>query len=123
MTWHDSGLRSFGKSLFARNWLFSCTRGKHSHTGPFFDMRGRAEDMLMVESSDELFSIPVFAMSHDPLPLWSAEGDSKMQSKQTRLNNAARVVHPNKRFFRSLVKKIQSGDYKDHPLLLGMENL
>eukprot|EP00438_Fugacium_kawagutii_P000640 Skav215310 [mRNA] locus=scaffold2444:50678:52045:+ [translate_table: standard] len=75
------------------------------------------DDMLMVDSSDELFTIPVFAMSHDPLPLWSAPDPKKRDSKQTRLNNAARVVHPNKRFFRHLVKQLQSGDFKDHDLI------
>lgn len=78
-----------------------------------------AQDMLMVDSADELFTVPVFAMSHDPLPLWSPDDATKMASKQTRLNNAARVVHPNKRFFQHLVRRIQSGDFKDDPLTLG----
>eukprot|EP00913_Durusdinium_trenchii_P032956 g30852.t1 len=62
------------------------------------------DDMLMIQASDELFSIPVFAMSHDPMPLWS---EAMGQSKQSRLNNAARVVHPNKRLFRRMVKQLQ----------------
>eukprot|EP00435_Cladocopium_sp_Y103_P041037 s1602_g11.t1 len=75
------------------------------------------DDMLMVDSADELFTVPVFAMSHDPLPLWSPDDATKMASKQTRLNNAARVVQPNKRFFQHLVRRIQSGDFKDDPLI------
>ena len=70
----------------------------------------------MIQAADELFNIPVFAMSHDPLPMWSAETGN--HEKQSRLNNAARVVHPNKRFFRQVVRQLQSGDYKDHPLML-----
>lgn len=69
----------------------------------------------MIQASDELFSIPVFAMSHDPMPLWS---EAMGQSKQSRLNNAARVVHPNKRLFRRMVKQLQSGGYRNHPLIL-----
>ncbi|CAK9091959.1 unnamed protein product [Durusdinium trenchii] len=72
------------------------------------------DDMLMIQASDELFSIPVFAMSHDPMPLWS---EAMGQSKQSRLNNAARVVHPNKRLFRRMVKQLQSGGYRNHPLI------
>ena len=68
----------------------------------------------MIEASDELFSINTFAMSHDPLPLWSATDGLK---KLSRLNNAARVVHPNKRFFHHMLRSLQSGAYKDHPLI------
>lgn len=71
----------------------------------------------MIAAADELFSIDVFAMSHDPLPLWSATDGLK--KKLSRLNNAARVVHPNKRFFHQMLRSLQSGAYKDHPLPLG----
>ncbi|CAE7208008.1 unnamed protein product [Symbiodinium natans] len=72
------------------------------------------DDMLMLKPADELFSIPVFAMSHDPSPVGHA---LDTQGQRTRLNNAARVVQPSAALFNSMVEELQSGLYKNHPLI------
>ncbi|CAE7533031.1 unnamed protein product [Symbiodinium microadriaticum] len=72
------------------------------------------DDMLMLKPADELFSIPVFAMSHDPTPIGHALDDG---GQRTRLNNAARVVQPSAKVFNAMVAELQSGMYKDHPLV------
>lgn len=65
------------------------------------------DDMLMVEASDELFNVPVFAMSHDPMPAGTVVLSDG--SHMPRLNNAARVVQPNAALFHRMVEEIQSG--------------
>ncbi|CAJ1338479.1 unnamed protein product [Effrenium voratum] len=73
------------------------------------------DDMIMVQAADELFTTPVFAMSHDPMPSGHAKDTAGHQI--TRLNNAVRVVQPNKQLFRKMVARLQSGAYKDHALI------